>query len=105
MAHTSNQRGDRCYRYYVCRNANCVGRPVAAAAFEASVLEQLSSLTKSHGGASVQRHLQKLGAQWRLLPVAELKATLQAVVERLTYASANGEVAIRLRTSKEKRHA
>ena len=105
MAHTSNKRGDRCYRYYVCRNANCVGRPVAAAAFEASVLEQLSSLTKSHGGAGVQRHLQKLGPQWRLLPVAELKATLQAVVERLTYDSASGEVAIRLRASKEKRHA
>jgi len=105
LAHTANKRGARCYRYYVCRKGDCVERPVPAAAFEASVVEQLLRVTKSHGGGDVQRHLRKLDAEWRGLPVTERKATLLAVVERITYHSASGEVSIRLRAGKEKRHA
>ena len=66
---------------------------------------ELLSVTKSHRAGDVPRHLRKLDAEWRGLPVTELKATLLAVVERITYHSASGEVSIRLHAGKEKRHA
>ena len=44
MSPTYTCRGERRYRYYVCRDNHCTGQTVAATAFESSLIEQLRNL-------------------------------------------------------------
>jgi len=84
MSHTSTQIRARRYRYYVCRTRGCAGQSVAAAAFEASVMEQLERTSPRSRGSVVQPG---------------------RLIERVTYDRSNEQVSIRLRAGKEQRHA
>jgi len=84
MSHTSTQIRARRYRYYVCRTRGCGGQSVAAAAFEASVMEQLERTSPRSRGSVVQPG---------------------RLIERVTYDRSNEQVSIRLRAGKEQRHA
>ncbi len=84
MAHLSTARGERRYRYYVCRTRDCAGESVGAAAFEASVVEQLERGARRACGEDL--------------------TGLARVVERVTYDGGNGQVSIRLRAAKEQGH-
>jgi site-specific DNA recombinase len=103
MAHTFTCRGERRYRYYVCRGRNCTGKSVPAAAFEASLLEQLRSVMRKNPGAKLRESLKTVTSQPQ--PAIEVLTRLRALVERVTYDQSSGEVLLRLRGSKEKSNA
>jgi site-specific DNA recombinase len=84
MSHTSTGIPARRYRYYVCRTSGCAGQSVAAAAFEASVMEQLQKTSRRSRGSVAQPG---------------------RLIERVTYDRSNGQVSLRLRARKEPRHA
>jgi site-specific DNA recombinase len=84
MSHTSTGIRARRYRYYVCRTSGCAGQSVAAAAFEASVMEQLEKTSRRSRGSVAQPG---------------------RLIERVTYDRSNGQVSLQLRARKEQRHA
>lgn len=84
MSHTSTERRTRRYRYYVCRTRGCAGQSVVAAAFEASVMEQLQKTSGRSRGSVAQS---------------------ARLIERVTYDRSDGQVTLRLRAGKEQRYA
>ena len=82
-SHTSTEIRARLYRYYVCRTRGCAGQSVAAAAFEASIMERLQRTSRRSRDVA---HPERLIAQ-------------------VTYDGSNGQVSLRLRGGKEPRHA
>jgi site-specific DNA recombinase len=103
MSHTYTCRGERRYRYYVCRDGHCTGQTVAATAFESSVIEQLRNLTGRKHGAKLRSFLNALGTQPQ--PDAEAIRHFQEVMEKVTYDGRTGSVVIRLRRTKGKASA
>jgi hypothetical protein len=71
---------------------------------ESSILDQLEELAREPARRRLRRRLKALGQLWRELPVTELIAAVQALVERVSYDRTTGEVAIRLRQKQEKLH-
>jgi Recombinase zinc beta ribbon domain len=106
MVPTYTAKGERRYRYYVCRTAGapCSGQSVPAPAIEASVLEQLKSRARQPGGHHVRKHLKALGPEWRSSAHADLIEAVRRLIERVSYDAATGGVTIRLRAGKEKHH-
>jgi hypothetical protein len=103
---TSTAKGERRYRYYVCRTGRdtCAGQSVAAPALEASVLEQLESLARQPAGKYVRKHLKPLGPQWRSSAHLDLLEPIRRLIERVSYDATTCGVTIRLRAAQEKRH-
>jgi site-specific DNA recombinase len=106
MGHTSTAKGERRYRYYVCRTGRdtCAGQSVSAPALEASVLEQLESLARQPAGKYVRKHLKPLGPQWRSSAHLDLLEPIRRLIERVSYDATTCGVTIRLRAAQEKRH-
>ena len=98
MSHTYTCRGERRYRYYVCRDNHCTGQTVAATALESSVLEQLRNLIGRKHGTKLRSFLNALETQPP--PDAEAIRHFQDVIEKVTYDCRTGEVVIRLRRKK-----
>ena len=103
MSHTYTCRGERRYRYYVCRDSQCTGQTVAAPAFESSVIEQLQNLIGRQHGTKLRSFLKALGAQPQ--PDAETVRGFQELLEKVTYDCRTGSVVIRLRRKKGKANA
>ena len=106
MTPTYTAKGERRYRYYVCRTAGapCSGQSVAALAIETSVLEQLESRARQPGGNHLRKHLKALGPEWRSSTHADLIGAVRRVIERVSYDATTGGVTIRFRAGKEKDH-
>jgi site-specific DNA recombinase len=103
MSHTFTCRGERRYRYYLCRGSTCGGQSITAAAFEASVIEQLQKVMRRNQGAKLREFLKTLTLQPQ--PAPEMLTRLRALVDRVTYHQHSGEVLLRLRGRKEKPNA
>jgi len=104
MAHISNRRAARQYRYYVCRSGACSGQSVPAGALESSILDRLEELAREPARRRLRRRIKALGQLWREWAVTELIPAVQALVERVSYDRDTGDVAIRLRQRQEKLH-
>jgi len=104
MAHIANRRASRQYRYYVCRAGACSGQSVPARALESSLLDQLEELARDPARRRLRRKIKALGQLWRELPVTELIPVIRALVERVSYDRAAGDVAILLRQKQERLH-
>jgi site-specific DNA recombinase len=105
MGHTSTAKGERRYRYYVCRTGSdpCAGQAVSAPALEASVLEKLESLARQPAGKYVRKHLRSLGPQWRSSAHVDLHEPVRKAIARVSYDATTCGVTIQLQTAKEKR--
>src|ERR1700681_2427135 len=90
MSHTFTCRGERRYRYYVCRGSTCGDQSITAAAFEASVIEQLRNVMRRNHGEKLREFLKTLTVQPQ--PAPEMLTRLRALVDRVTYDHRSGEV-------------
>jgi site-specific DNA recombinase len=108
MVHTYTAKGERRYRYYLCRardHAGCSGQSLAAHVIENSVLEQLDQLARQPGRSQLRKRLKPLGGTWRSQSALDLLEPLRAIIARVSCDAASGAVSIRFRGSAEKRDA
>ena len=106
MTPTYTVKGERRYRYYVCRTAGapCAGDSVTAQVIEASVLEQLERRARQAGGNHVRKHRKVLGQDWRSCAQRDLIEAVRQSIERVSYDATTNGVTIRFRVGKEKHH-
>jgi site-specific DNA recombinase len=99
MVPTYTAKGERRYRYYVCRSAGapCSGQSVVAPAIETSVIDQLEGRARQPGGNYVRKHLKALGPAWRTSARADLIEVVRRLIERVSYDATTGGVTIRFR--------
>ena len=101
MSSTYTVKGERRYRYYVCRSGNgdrCAS--VAAQTLEAAVLEQLDQLSRQPEQAHIRKQLKPLGRGWMSLAHTLLLEPVRRFIERITFDATNGRVTMRPRTGK-----
>ena len=106
MTPTYTAKGERRYRYYVCRTAGapCSGQSVAAPSIETSVLEQLESRARQPGGNHLRKYLKALGPEWRSSAQTDFIEAVRRLIERVSYDATTAGVTIRFRAGKEKHH-
>jgi site-specific DNA recombinase len=96
MTSSQTRKGSRCYRYYVCRQAQqrgwqtCPAPSLAAGPIEDVVVRQLQALAP--GGAP-----QEFITVWQALPPSEQARVLGRLVERVTYDAVAQTVSIAFR--------
>jgi site-specific DNA recombinase len=99
MVSTYTSKGDRRYRYYVCRVAQekgwsaCPTKAIAARAIEDSVVTQLRSAL---GGDGARDQLRVSDADWLAFDEGDPGDLIRAVVQRVTYDGTNGGVSLEL---------
>jgi site-specific DNA recombinase len=102
MTVTWTGKGQRRYRYYVCRaqpgNAEncCAKRYLAAECIEHSVIEHLQPLKRP----AIRKLVKAVAARAADRDSSGIRKLLQAVTEAVIYHAATGEVTIRLRAPK-----
>jgi len=99
MVPTYTSKGDRRYRYYVCRMAHekgwdaCPTKSIAAGAIEESVLMQLRSALSVDGA---REQLQISDADWLAFDEGDPSSLVRAIVQRVAYVGASGAVSLEL---------
>jgi len=99
MVPTYTSKGDRRYRYYVCRVAHekgwqaCATKSIAALVIEESVVSQLRSALRAD---ETRDELQVSDADWLAFDEGDPGYLVRAVVERITYDGTNGAVSLEL---------
>jgi hypothetical protein len=99
MVPTYTSRGERRYRYYVCRAAHgkgrsaCITKSIAARAIEDSVVAQLRSAL-SLGDA--RDELQVSDKDWLEFTEGDPGNLVRAIVQRVTYDGTTGAVSLDL---------
>jgi site-specific DNA recombinase len=99
MVPTYTSKGDRRYRYYVCRVAHekgwdaCPTKAIAAGVIEESVLLQLRSALNVDGA---REQLQVSDADWLVFDEGDPGGLVRAIVQRVAYNGASGAVSLEL---------
>jgi site-specific DNA recombinase len=99
MIPTYTSKGDRRYRYYVCRVAQekgwhaCPTKPIAAGVIEASVVTQLRSALEVD---SARDQLRVSDADWLAFNEGDPDDLVEAVVQRIAYDGTTGTVSLEL---------
>jgi site-specific DNA recombinase len=99
MVPTYTSKGDRRYRYYVCRVAQekgwdaCPTKSVAAGVIEASVVMQLRSALAVDGARD---QLQVSDADWLAFDEGDPGGLVRTVVRRVAYDGTSGAVSLEL---------
>jgi site-specific DNA recombinase len=99
MVPTYTSKGDRRYRYYVCRVARekgwkaCSTKSVAAGVIEASVVKQLRSALSVDGARD---QLQVSDADWLAFDEGDPGGLVRTVVQRVAYDGTSGAVSMEL---------
>jgi site-specific DNA recombinase len=99
MVPTYTTKGDRRYRYYVCRAAQekgrsaCPTKSIAAGAIEESVVTQLRSALSVDGARD---QLRVSDADWLAFDEADPRDLVRAVVHRVAYDGTSGTVSLEL---------
>lgn len=99
MMPTYTSKDGRRYRYYVCRAAKekgshtCPTKSIAAAALEQSVVTQLRSVLSVEGA---REHLRISDADWLTFDEADPANLVRALVQRVEFDGANGNVSLEL---------
>jgi site-specific DNA recombinase len=100
MVPTYTSKGDRRYRYYVCRVAQergrsaCPTKSIAAGGIEESILTQLRSALSVE---SARDELRVSEADWLTFDERDPGKLVRAIVQRVTYDGTNGAVSLELR--------
>jgi site-specific DNA recombinase len=100
MVPTYTSKGDRRYRYYVCRVAQergrsaCPTKSIAASGIEESILTQLRSALSVE---SARDELRVSEADWLTFDERDPGKLVRAIVQRVTYDGTNGAVSLELR--------
>ena len=92
MVPTYTSKGDRRYRYYVCRvraNGECATRSVAARQIEESVTAQVQTALAS---ADARQQLQIPEDEWEEFSDNPSSDLVRRIVRRITYDGATGAV-------------
>ncbi len=99
MVPTYTSKGDRRYRYYVCRVAQergwsaCPTKSIAARVIEESVVTQLRSAL---GDEDAREQMGVSEADWMGFEEGDPGDLVRAVVQRVTYGGANGSVSLEI---------
>jgi len=99
MVPTYTSKGERRYRYYVCRVAQqkgrnaCPTKSIAARAIEESVVTQLRSALEDDGARD---QLRVSDADWLAFDEGDPSSLVRAVVQRVTCDGTNGQVSLEL---------
>ena len=99
MVPTYTSKGDRRYRYYVCRVAHekgwqaCATKAIAASLIEESVVTQIRSALRAEGTCD---ELQVSNADRLAFDEGDPGDLVRAVVQRITYDGTNGAVSLEL---------
>lgn len=99
MVPTYTSKGDRRYRYYVCRVAQekgwnaCPTKSIAAGAIEEFVVTQLRSALSADGARD---ELRLSDADWAAFEEGDPGNLVRAVVQRITYDGTSGAVSLEL---------
>jgi site-specific DNA recombinase len=100
MVPTYTSKGDRRYRYYVCRptqekgRSACPTKSIAAGGIEESILTQLRSALSVE---SARDELRVSEADWLTFDERDPGKLVRAIVQRVTYDGTNGAVSLELR--------
>jgi hypothetical protein len=99
MVPTYTSKGDRRYRYYVCRIARekgwkaCSTKSVAAGVIEASVVKQLRSALAVDGARD---QLQVSDVDWLAFDEGDPGGLVRTLVQRVAYDGTSGAVSLEL---------
>ena len=99
MVPTYTSKGDRRYRYYVCRVAQekgrsaCLTKSVAARALEESVVVQVRAALTTE---DTRKHLEISETDWRAFGENEFGDVVRRVVQRVEYDGTSGAVSLEL---------
>ena len=97
MAPTYTSKGERRFRYYVCRrgreNSGCAGKRIAACVIEESVIEQVRSAL-SVEEAREQLHVSE--TEWQAFAENQSGEFIRTIVRRAVYDGTQGAVSLEL---------
>jgi hypothetical protein len=97
MAPAYTSKGERRFRYYVCRrgreNSGCVGKRIAACVIEESVIEQVRSAL-SVEEAREQLHVSE--TEWQAFAENQSGEFIRTIVRRAVYDGTQGAVSLEL---------